>query len=364
VERPVCGVSLEDTPQRAAVRKQNHIDICSRDDVESVTQRPLNYYLEPEALPEFSAFDVDTKQSFLNRFFALPFLVTGMTGGVAEGQRINGILAQAAERWNIPMGLGSQKMMIKDPTYRRLFDVRKTAPRVFLIGNIGAVSLNFGITVDDVLRVVEQLELNACAVHLNALQEMVQPEGERDFSGLLVHIERLVKRLPVPVVVKEVGSGISADTCRRLFEAGVAAVDVGGHGGTSWSVIEGHRGDRVTARLGQLFRHWGLSTEESLAACARLIRADKNLGHCELVATGGVRNGLQAALLLALGARMCGVGLPFFRAVVSPAQALSAEESLEEEIQFFARSLEIAMFCAGARSIAELPSRLRQRDNV
>jgi isopentenyl-diphosphate delta-isomerase len=288
-------------------------------------------------------------------------LITGMTGGVSQGQRINEVLAMAAERWNIPMGLGSQKMMIKRQDYRRLFDVRKVAPSVFLIGNIGAVSFNFGITVDDVARMVDDLRLDACAIHLNALQESIQPEGERDFTGLLGQIEKVVKRLPVPVVVKEVGSGMTADTCRKIFETGVAAVDVGGHGGTSWSVIEGYRGDRLTSRMGELFRNWGLSTEEALVECRDVVKVFGDLPARQLVATGGIRDGLQAALMLALGADMCGVGLPFFRAVVNPADGMSPEDSLNEEIQFFARSLETAMFCTGARRIADLSARLRRR---
>lgn len=361
VEKWGRSVPLEDTPERAAARKQDHIEICARQDVESDGMRASSFYLAPEALPEFSAADVDTNRTFLGRKFSLPFLITGMTGGVSEGQRINEVLALAAERWNIPMGLGSQKIMIKNDSYRRMFDVRKVAPSVFLIGNIGAVSFNYGISEDDIVRMVADLQLDACAVHLNALQEALQPEGERDFSGLLRHIEKLVRRLPVPVVVKEVGSGMTAETCRRIFETGVAAVDVGGSGGTSWSAIEGRRGDALTARLGELFRNWGISTEQSVAECSELLRAFGDVPARQLIATGGIRDGARAALMLALGADMCGIGLPFFRAVVRPPQGVSAEESLDEEIKFFARSLETAMFCAGARRIPELGRRLRRR---
>lgn len=361
MEKSLRTAALEDTPARAAVRKQNHIDICAHGDVESVAQRACPYFLAPEALPEFSPAEVDTARRFLGRQFSLPILITGMTGGVRDGQQINETLALAAERWNIPMGLGSQKLMIKDPASRKLFDVRKVAPRVFLIGNVGAVSFNYGVTVEDVLRMTHELELNACAVHLNALQEQIQPEGERDFSALVGHIESLCKRLPVPVIIKEVGSGMTADTCRRMFEAGAAAVDVGGHGGTSWSAIEGQRGNKLTSRLGELFRHWGISTSESVAECAPVLKAFGIVPEKHLIATGGIRDGAQVALMLAMGAHMCGVGLPFFRAVVNPAQGQSAEQALHDEIEFFARSLEIAMFCSGARRIDELSTRLRKR---
>ena len=242
VNQPRDILGSEDTPELAAGRKQDHIDICRSRDVESVTSVWEKYCLEPEALPDFSPDEISTNQDFLGQTFSLPFLITGMTGGVRDGQRINEVLAAAAEKFNIPMGLGSQKLMLKDNAYRELFDVRRKSPRVFLIGNIGAVSFNYGITTDQIASLVDSLELNAFAVHLNLLQELIQPEGERNFSRLLPYIETLVQQLPVPVVVKEVGSGMSAATCQRLFDVGVAAVDVGGRGGTSWSVIEGMRG--------------------------------------------------------------------------------------------------------------------------
>jgi isopentenyl-diphosphate delta-isomerase len=362
LEKTGRPATLEDTPERAAARKQDHIDICANAQVESVVQRPGGWFLAPEALPDFSPQQIDTTQTFLGRTFSLPILVTGMTGGVREGQRINEILARAAERWNIPMGLGSQKLMLKDPACKKMFDVRATAPGAFLIGNLGAVSFNYGIRIDDVARMVDDLQLNAFALHLNSLQEQIQPEGERNFSGLFEHLEKLVRVLPVPVMVKEVGSGMTASTCRRIFETGVAAVDVGGHGGTSWGVIEGLRGDAMQTRLGELFRNWGLSTEESIAECKPVAKAFGEVPTKQLIATGGVRDGLQVAVLSALGATMCGVGLPFFKAVVNPTAGLSPDESLDQEIRFFARSLEIAMYCSGARSIQHLHERLRKRN--
>jgi len=358
---PFESAAIKDTPDRAAERKQHHIDICRTQNVESRAVAGTEFFLAPEALPEFSPDSLDTRRPFLGRTFSWPFLITGMTGGVREGQRINETLALLAERWNIPMGLGSQKLMLSDPASRRLFDVRKVAPRVFLMGNIGAVSFNYGVAVDAVVRMTEQLELNACAVHLNALQEQIQPEGERNFDRLLPHIEQLVKRLPVPVIVKEVGSGMTAETARRLFSVGVAAVDVGGNGGTSWSVIEGKRGDVLTHRLGELFRNWGLSTLDSVRECVPVAKVFGVAPERAVVATGGIRDGAQAAVLLALGAQMCGIGLPFFRAVVNPSDGISPEDSLEQEMQFFTRSLRIAMYCSGAQKIDELSSRLRLR---
>jgi len=361
VKQPLDIFGSEDTPELAAERKQDHIDICRNRNVESVTAGWGRYCLEPEALPDFSPDEIFTDQSFLGHQFSLPFLITGMTGGVRDGQRINELLAAAAEKFNIPMGLGSQKLMIKDNSYRELFDVRKKSPRVFLIGNIGAVSFNYGITTDHIAALVDSLELNAFAVHLNLLQELIQPEGERNFSGLLPFIEKLVKQLPVPVVVKEVGSGMSASTFKRLLEVGVAAVDVGGHGGTSWSVIEGMRGRHLTARLGELFRNWGYSTLQSVRECSQMIGSGQQSSPPALIGTGGVRNGLHAALLIASGADMCGVGLPLFRAVTTPREGLQPEEALDEELEFFSRSLKIAMYCSGARELKDLRARIRPR---
>lgn len=364
VNQPLDIFGSEDTPELAAVRKQDHIDICRSRDVESVTSVWDQYCLEPESLPDFSPEQIQTHREFLGQKFSLPFLITGMTGGVRDGQRINELLAAAAEKFNIPMGLGSQKLMVKDNAYRELFDVRRKSPRVFLIGNIGAVSFNYGITVAQIAALVDSLELNAFAVHLNLLQELIQPEGERNFTALLPHIEKLVRQLPVPVVVKEVGSGMSAATYQRLLNVGVAAVDVGGRGGTSWGVIEGMRGRHLTGRLGELFRNWGYSTLQSVQECAQLMRNENFVTRPTLIGTGGVRHGLHAALLIASGADMCGIGLPLFRAVTSPRDGLSPDEALDEELEFFSRSLKIAMYCSGARQLDDLRTRIRQRSQL
>ena len=341
---------LEDTAERAAKRKSDHIRICTDENIESKGQPFSSYSFIPEALPEFNYDDVDISQDFLGESFSMPYLITGMTGGVEQGQFINETLAKVAQEFNIPMGLGSLKLMLQDPSYRHLFDVRKVAPKAFLLGNIGAVSFNYGFTVDQVLGLVEDLGLNAFAIHLNALQECVQPEGETLFANLLPKIEETVKRLPVPVLVKEVGSGMSAHTFKMLKEVGVKAIDLGGNGGTSWSAIEGLRAQSTGRRLGELFRNWGFSTEESLLACSK----ENTTGDVEVVATGGMRNGLQAAKALALGANMVGVGLPFFKAVVSPHSDLTAQECLVEEMTFFKESLKMVLFCSGCRNLEEL----------
>lgn len=350
--------TLPDTPERTGSRKNDHIRICAESDVESEGRPFASVRLIPESLPELRLEDVDTRQTFLGRTFALPLLVTGMTGGVDKGQDINLTLAQAAARMGIPMGLGSQKIMLSRPETRALFDVREQAPGLFLIGNIGVVSGNYGVTPDDVLRLVEDLALDAFALHLNALQECIQPEGERDFRGGLAFIEKVVRRLPVPVVVKEVGSGISSATCTRLLDAGVAAIDVGGNGGTSWGYIEGQRAPGPGRRLGDLFRNWGFGTEESLVAARGACSTHLRGRDVSLIATGGIRDGLQVAKAVALGATVCGVGLPLLRAVVSPPAGLDPLEGALQELHFFRDSLKIAMFCSGAGSLAALESKV------
>jgi isopentenyl-diphosphate delta-isomerase len=346
----------EDTPALMVSRKNDHIQICQTQHVESTAELFSNIHFLPEALPEFNLSDVDMSQILFGRTFSLPILITGMTGGVQKGQEINEALALAAQNYNIPMGLGSQKMMIKEPKYKKLFNVKKVAPKLFVIGNIGAVSLNYGVSIDDIKRLVDDLELNAFAIHLNALQECIQPEGERNFSNLLSKIEHIAKNLHVPLLIKEVGSGLSTNTFKKLVLSGVACVDIGGKGGTSWGYIEGLRSDKDGVRLGELFRNWGISTSDAIIACTRLKKdLDYNI---PLVATGGIRNGLQIAKAIAVGATMAGVGLPLFRAAVSPLKGETPLESVEKELAFFKKSLSIAMFCTGSQKLSDLSSHI------
>ena len=241
---------IEDTPILMESRKNDHIQICKTKDVESRTDIFSKIHFYPESLPEFNFSDINTKQTFFGKSFHLPLLITGMTGGVEKGQEINEALALAAQKYNIPMGLGSQKMMIKEPKYKNLFNVRKIAPNLFIIGNLGVVSLNYGIKLDDIKRLIDDLELNALALHLNALQECIQPEGERNFANLLSKIEYIAKNISVPLLIKEVGSGMSPVTFQKLVSIGVSGVDIGGKGGTSWSYIEGLRSNQEGLRLG------------------------------------------------------------------------------------------------------------------
>jgi isopentenyl-diphosphate delta-isomerase len=333
-------------------RKNDHIAICLEEAVDLGDAGFDAVGLKTTALPEMALDDVCLEQFFLGEKFDLPIMIAGMTGGVEKAKIVNESLAIAAERASIPFGIGSQKMMVRERFKGDFFNIRNVAPKVFLVGNIGAADLNAAISLDDVKRIVDESGLNAIALHLNALQECVQPEGNADFRNVLVAIERVVRALDIPVVVKEVGAGISADDYRRLADTGVRAVDVGGRGGTSWSLIEGFRGSDEDKRLGELFSHWGVRTVDAVAACARA----KCVCECapEIVATGGIRDGVAVAKAVGLGATMCGVGLPFLRAVMNPTLGLSPVESVLREIRYFERSLRIAMFCAGVKNLNAL----------
>jgi isopentenyl-diphosphate Delta-isomerase len=340
--------STADTPELMKLRKNDHIRICSEDEIESDGAPFSRIRLAPEALPEMSLESVNTECSFFGSSFSMPLFITAMTGGVAQGQQINTVLAKAAEKAGIPMGLGSQKIVLTKPETRALFQIRNEAPNVFIIG----------IQPKDIALLVEMFSLNAFALHLNALQECIQPEGERNFTGLLKFIGKVCEISKVPIIVKEVGSGITPSTLRKLIDVGVSAVDLGGRGGTSWSVIEGKRSNAAGQRLGNLFRNWGYTTEESLQACGEMFRLHHNLRQIPLFATGGIRNGVQVASAIAMGAAMCGVGLPLLRCITNPVPGLTPQESVEAELDFFRESLTIAMFCSGAQTLSHLPSKL------
>lgn len=348
---------MKDTPELSKKRKNEHIHICQTQMVESHGANEWDsVILTPEALPECDFKAIQSHQTYLNTRFSLPIFITGMTGGIENGQKINLILAKLAQKYNIPMGLGSQKIMLSDPACTSMFDVKKQVPDVFLIGNIGAVSFNYEISPQQIVeKLIKPLHLNAFAVHLNPLQECIQPEGETNFYNLLKQIESLVKLSPVPIIVKEVGSGIASATFHKLMNIGVSSIDVSGRGGTSWSVIEGYRNTSHANRLGELFRNWGLTTKEALELA--VANKQKSRSNVEITATGGIRNGLNVAKAVALGASMCGVGLPFFKAIMSPPNGLDAFESLENEFLFFKDSLQISMFCCGAKQLSDLPQK-------
>ncbi len=328
-------------------RKSDHIRINLEERVSSAITTGLERYrFVHNALPELDANQIDTSLTVFGRRLRLPLLISSMTGGTAEARTINRNLAQAAQQAGVAMGVGSTRAAVVRPDLSDTFQVRDVAPDVLLFANIGAVQLNYGFSVDDCRRAVALIGADALILHLNPLQEILQPEGDWNWSGLLPKIAEVVRALDkdgVPVVVKEVGWGISADVARRLAETGVAAIDVAGAGGTSWSQVEMFRAQtEVQRRIAAGFVDWGIPTAESLCQVRQAVP------HMTLFASGGIRNGVDGAKCIALGATLFGLARPFLRAAVQSAEAVA------DEIAVIDGQLRAVMLCVGAANLAAL----------
>lgn len=326
-------------------RKSDHIRINLEEDVNfhQLTTGLENYHFLHQVLPEIDLARVDTSVSFLGKKLRAPLLISSMTGGTDQARQINHTLAQAAEGAGIAMGLGSQRAAIENPALAPTFQVRAVAPTTVLLANLGAVQLNYGYTVDHCRRAVEMIEADALILHFNALQEAVQPEGDTNFSGLLAKVEAVCRALPVPVIAKEVGWGFAEDSVRRLVEAGVAAIDVAGSGGTSWTQVEMYRANsEIRRRVAGTFVDWGIPTSEAILAAKRAG------GPLPIIASGGLRNGLDMAKCITLGATLAGMAGPFLKAAVNSLQAVL------DEIEIATTELRVAMFGIGVDSIAGL----------
>ncbi len=338
-------LSLEVTP--TASRKEDHIRINLEEDVQfpKVTTGLERYRFVHQSLPELDLKAVNPESSVLGQRLGLPLLISSMTGGTERARIINRRLAGAAQAAGVAMGLGSQRAAIERPELADSFRVRDVAPDILLFANLGAVQFNYGYGVDECRRAVDMLRADALILHLNALQEAVQPEGDADFSGLLKKIEAVCRALPVPVIGKEVGWGISEQAARQLASAGVAAIDVAGAGGTSWSQVEMHRARTESQkRVAAAFIDWGIPTADAIQNVRRAAPA------LPVVASGGLRDGIDAAKCIALGASLCGMASPFLKA------AAVSLEATTEVIAELERELRIAMFAAGAADIARLQS--------
>ena len=335
-------------------RKAEHLRIAAEEDIE--TRRPAGWddvHLVHEALPATDAARIDLGARLLGHTLALPLVIAGMTGGHAGAERVNVTLAEAAARHGIGIGVGSQRAALRDPSLRRTYAVvRERAPKAFVIANVGISQLveqddGEPLGAKEIRTLIEMVGANAIALHLNYLEESVQPEGQTRASGLDTAIRRLVRRSSVPVIAKETGAGISGYAARRLRSLGVKAIDVGGVGGTSFAAIEGlrarDRGDIARARLGEVFRDWGVPCAVAVAGSAR--------SGLPVIATGGVRGGLDAAKALALGATVVGVGRPLLQA------ALDGAEAVDEWVRQFALELRTAAFLSGVTRTRDLSKR-------
>ncbi|MET0152940.1 MAG: type 2 isopentenyl-diphosphate Delta-isomerase [Candidatus Binatia bacterium] len=323
-------------------RKRSHLDLCANGDVEHLDKTTLFEDVDfvHDSLSEVDLADVDLSVEFVGRRLGAPFLITGMTGGTADAAIVNRDLARLAERFHIGFGLGSQRAMLRRPELAATYSVRREAPSTLLLANLG-LNQAAQTSTGEIRRLVDVVGADGLCIHLNPAQELVQKEGDREFAGGLTALERIVAEVGVPVIVKETGCGISAKVGRQLERAGIRYVDVSGAGGTSWVRVEDLRGDARSHALGQLFRDWGIPTAASLVQLrgSALVR----------IASGGIRNALDAAKALALGATICGFALPVFRAYRSGGLD-GAAAFLEQAIE----GLRVAMVLTGSRTLDDL----------
>ncbi len=327
-----------------AGRKAKHLEICVRADEYEVETGSTGFdqlRFAHRSLPELNLDHVDTSTRFLDHSIPLPIFISSMTGGSAEGFRANKDLARAANQAGIPVGMGSIRILFRTDEVFEHFHLKKLAPDVPVMTNIGGVQIR-DLSHDALAEMVRRLEVDALVVHLNPGQELFQPEGDRDFSGIRDAIRRFCDRRAVPVIVKETGFGIRPSEIAALLDAGVRYVNVAGSGGTNWVKVEAHRMDDAERAAAVEFDEWGLPTAVVLAACAHRF-PDR------VLSSGGLRNGLDVTKSIALGACMAGMALPFIRAVT--ADGVDGVLALVEQIRTVLRS---AMLLSGAATIADL----------
>jgi len=331
-----------------SARKSDHIQINLKEDVASnLTNGLERYQFIHRALPELNLEEVDSSLSIFNKTLEIPLLISSMTGGTKAAAEVNQILACAAQHTGIAMGVGSQRAAIENPIFEDTYKVRNVAPDILLFANLGAVQLNYGYGIDECKRAVDMIEADALILHLNALQEALQPEGDTRFKGIINKIESICHELHVPVIAKEVGWGFSKNDVKMLIEVGISAIDVAGAGGTSWSQVEMHRAqDESQARIASSFIGWGIPTSEVINIIRDLSKELK------IFASGGIQNGIDVGKCIALGADLGGIAGPFLK---------TAADSLEktvEKINEIRREIHICMFSAGAGNMEELKNTL------
>ncbi|MBI76486.1 MAG: type 2 isopentenyl-diphosphate Delta-isomerase [Rhodospirillaceae bacterium] len=326
-------------------RKREHIETVLNANVaaKGVKTGFEAFSFEHCALPELDLDRINLATTLYGKTLRAPILISSMTGGAPEAEIINNRLAECAQKLGLAMGLGSQRAGIENRSLSKTYSVRKVAPDILLFANLGGVQLNYGYGIDEAKRAVEMIEADALFIHLNPLQEAVQGEGDRDWRGILKKIEQLVSHAGVPIVVKEIGNGISGKIVKKLVDIGVSAIDIAGAGGTSWSEVEAERQtDLMLKKVAHSFANWGIPTAYSL------IDAVREAGNIPIFASGGIRTGIDVAKAIRLGACLCGVAAP----VLGP-----ADEDSENVIKYMSSMIEelrISAFCTGSSCLKEL----------
>jgi isopentenyl-diphosphate delta-isomerase len=326
-------------------RKDDHIKICLDDKVQvnQITNGLEKYRFQHCCLPELDYQEIDLSMTFLGKKLLSPILISSMTGGTSHAQMINQRLATTAQKYGLAMGIGSGRVIIEKPEVAATFQVRAIAPDILLLANLGAVQFNYGYTWRECLKLVETLSADALILHLNPLQECIQPEGDTNFKNLLSKIGEVCEKLPVPVIVKEVGNGISVSMAEKLINVGVTAIDVAGAGGTSWAMVESERANNYLQKeLGKTFANWGIPTADCIETIAN------QYPEIPLIASGGIRSGLEAAKLLALGADIVGLAYPFLKA------AIQSTNTLNELVELINAEIKTVLFCTGNPHIQSL----------
>ncbi len=323
-------------------RKADHLRICIERKVEAGSTGLENYRLIHRSLPEIDFDRIDTSTKFLRKSFKMPFIIEALTGGSEEAELINRDLARIAQEYGVGFGVGSQRAAIENPDLEETFQVRDVAPDVFLIANLGAVQLNYGYGIDECEQAIEMIDADALALHVNPLQEAIQPEGNRNFTGLVRKINSIAVKLKKPLIVKGVGSGLTLKDARKLK---VSAFDTGGVGGTSWSIVEGCRLGKEARTVSESFAGWGIPTAECIVNLSKLNKP--------LIASGGIRSGVDIAKSLALGADVAGAALPLLRE-----HHRGGRKGAILYLDKLLAELRISMFLAGSSKIKQLDGKI------
>jgi isopentenyl-diphosphate delta-isomerase len=323
--------------QDISSRKLQHIQIVLEENVTPLPSSLSKYRLPYKALPEIDLAEIDTSHEFFGKRLSFPFVVASMTGGAEKAGIINKNLALACEQEKVALALGSMRVILKDPSAAESFKVRSLCPSIPLFANMGLVQLNYGYGSDEINRLLDIVEADGIFLHVNHLQESIQPEGDTNFKGLLGKLAEILPKINKPVIIKEVGSGIDKQTAQALYDIGIKWIDVSGMGGTSWTSVEAYRRQDD---MGFIFEEVGIPLDEALIDA-------KQIAGLQLIACGGIRNGLDMLKAFALGADIASAAAPLLK------PALESSESVSKIFSRWRRELEIAMFTAGVASISE-----------